>query len=266
MKALQKMREPDELDAPTLLAAPRGWIAVFVVMIMMAGVVIWGFLGRLPLTRSATGLLTHPLGISSVQTPYGGVVHDVLVTAGQTVQAKQNLAVVTDATGLAHNVTSPFRGTVVGVSISGGEVISVGTPVMSVERTDGPDDRLVAMLFLPADEATGIAPGEAVVLAVSSAPAAAFGLLRGRVVTVSKFPLTSQALNGLLGDPLAVQTYAPHGAPRMVLVDLVPDRTTVSGFAWTTRNGPPTALQSHVTVAGTISLGGRSPVSFVLGR
>jgi hypothetical protein len=24
-KALARMREPDELDAPTILAAPRGW-------------------------------------------------------------------------------------------------------------------------------------------------------------------------------------------------------------------------------------------------
>ena len=50
-KALQRMREPDELDSPTLLAAPRGWIAVFVVLIIMIGAGTWVFAGRLPITR-----------------------------------------------------------------------------------------------------------------------------------------------------------------------------------------------------------------------
>jgi hypothetical protein len=155
---------------------------------------------------------------------------------------------------------------VVAVSVNGGQVVGTGTQVVSVERRDAADDRQVAMLFVPAERATGIVVGQPVQLAVSSAPPQAFGLLRGRVTSVSPYPLPAQALIGLLGDALAVQTYAPRGAPRLVVVDLVRDPGTRSGYAWTTTKGPPVALQSQEKVVGTISLGGRSPISFVLGR
>jgi hypothetical protein len=57
-KALQKMREPDELDSPSLLAAPRGWIAIFVIMFVMAGAAVWAFAGSIPVTVAAPGLVT----------------------------------------------------------------------------------------------------------------------------------------------------------------------------------------------------------------
>jgi multidrug efflux pump subunit AcrA (membrane-fusion protein) len=254
------------LDSPTLLAAPRGWVAVFVVMIVMTGFVVWSFVGRLPLTVSGIGLLTHPLGVTAVQSTYQGIVVDVLVDPGDEVDAGQELVRLTDGLGQRQAVTSPFRGIAVAVSVAGGQVLSVGTPVASVERRDAPDDRLVAMLFVPADESVGVAPGDPAQLAVSSAPPQAFGLLRGRVRSISPYPLTAQALIGLLGDPLAVQTYVRGGAPRQVVVDLIPDPTTRSGFAWTSTGGPPYALRSQVKTVGTIVLGAKSPVSFILNR
>jgi hypothetical protein len=51
-----------------------------------------------------------------------------------------------------------------------------------------------------------------------------------------------------------------------VLVDLIPDAGTRTGYAWTSTKGPPLPLQSQEKLLGTIALGGRSPISFVLGR
>jgi multidrug efflux pump subunit AcrA (membrane-fusion protein) len=265
-KALQKMREPDELDSPTLLAAPRGWVAVFVVLIVTVGAGVWAFAGHLPLTVSATGLLTHPLGVATVQSPYSGVVTDVRVVPGQTIASNQPLVWIAETSGAVRQLSSPFPGVVIAVSVNGGQVVPVGGPVVSVERTDAPHDRLLAMLFVPADQATGVRPGAVVQLAVSSAPPQAFGLLRGRVTSITPYLLTADALDGLLGDPLAVRTFAPLGAPRLVIVDLTPDPATGTGYAWTTRRGPPFRLQSQTRLTGAISLGDRRPIDFVLDR
>jgi multidrug resistance efflux pump len=264
-KALQKQREPDELDAPTMLAAPRGWVAVFVVSFVMAGAVIWGFLGTVPLTVSATGLLSRPDGVAVMQSPVAGVVDEVRVSLGETVDVGEPVARIVDTDGERRTLKSLHRGVVVAVATSVGQVVGVGTPVVSVEPVASPD-RLVAMLFLPADRANAVAPGQPVMLAVSSAPAAAFGLLRGTVESVSPYPMSTDALVNLLGDPSAVATYAGGGAPRLVVVSLQPDPATVSGYGWTTPSGPPAALQSQVPVIGTVSFGDASPASFVLGR
>ncbi|MEU3369414.1 HlyD family efflux transporter periplasmic adaptor subunit [Streptomyces sp. NPDC006711] len=265
-KALQRMREPDELDSPTLLAAPRGWIAVFVVMIIMAGASLWAFRGSLPISVSAPGLLTRPLGSAQVQSPVPGTVTQLLVRATDSVAAGQPVARVRSADGTSSPVTSPFAGHVVGLGVSEGQVIPAGSTLATVERTDAADDRIVAMVFVPAARAVGLVPGRPVDLSVSSAPAGVFGLLRGRITSVSPYPLTSGELTGLVGGDLAARSYAATSAPRLVVVDLVRSSATRSGYAWSTTDGPPHALDTQVSVQATINLGSQTPFSLILGR
>ncbi|WP_051752353.1 HlyD family efflux transporter periplasmic adaptor subunit [Streptosporangium amethystogenes] len=265
-QALQRMREPDELDSPTLLATPRGWIAVFVVMIVMAGGLVWAFVGELRISVAAPGVLTHPGGTARIQSHYSGLARRVLVRPGDRVIVGQSIAELQDADGKTQEVASPFTGQVVGTTVSDGQVVAVGTTVATVERTDLPDDRLVAMVFVPADRAAWIAPGRPVDLEVSTAPAAAFGLLRGQVTSVSRYPLTGEALAGLVGGELAARRYAAVQAPLMIIVDLIPDQASHSGYTWSTAQGPPVQLDSQVTVSASIHLGEQTPFDLVLGR
>jgi len=265
-KALQRMREPDELDSPTLLAAPRGWIAVFVVMIIMGSAIAWSFLGSLPITVTASGLLTRPGGIASVQSPYSGMVRLLTVSADQTVAADTPIAQIQDSTGKIEEVTSPFAGHVISLAVTAGQVIQAGATVITVEGIDGPGDQVVAMVFVPSDESVSLAPGDSVGLSVSTAPSSAFGLLRGRVSSVGTYPLTLGALAGMVGGDLAAQRYSSISAPRLVVVDLLPDPATRSGYSWSTTNGPPVPLSTQASVSATIELGSQTPFSLVLGR
>lgn len=262
-KALQAAREPDELDAPTLLARPRGWIAVLSVLIVTVGAGVWAFAGQLPRTITASGLLTHPGGVSVVQTPYAGQVRQVWASPSARLRAGQPVAELLDGQGRLRQVTSPYAGAVVNVSVTGGQVVGVGGEVLTIERTDAPGDRLLAMLFVPADSAVGVRPGQPVDLTVSSAPPAAFGVLKGRVTSVGEYPLSTAALAALLGG----QT-SGYGAKavKLVIVDLVRDPRTASGYGWSTRAGFPHPLQSQATVSGSIVLSSMSPIRFVLGR
>jgi hypothetical protein len=265
-QALLRAREPDELDSPTLLATPRGWIAVFVVMITMAGGLFWAFADELRISITAPGVLTHPGGTASVQSHYAGLARRVLVRPGDRVVVGQAVAELQDSEGKLQTVASPFTGQVIGTTVSDGQVVAVGTTIATVERTDVPGDRLVAMVFVPADRTAMIAPGRPVDLSVSTAPAAAFGLLRGRVTSVSRYPLTEEALAGLVGGQLAAKRYTAVQAPLMIIVDLIPDPGTFSGYAWSTAHGPPLQLDSQVTVSAAIQLGAQRPFDLVLGR
>jgi hypothetical protein len=145
-------------------------------------------------------------------------------------------------------------------------VISTGSAVATVERGTGTAGGLVALLFVPADRAAGIVPGEDVDLSVASAPSAAFGLLRGRVLSVSQFPLTSAEVNAVLGGTATAGTFGAGVAPRLVTVSLQRDTATASGYAWTTAAGPPQRLPDQVPAAGTITLGAQAPISLLFSR
>lgn len=264
-KALAKMREPDELDAPTILAAPRGWITVFVILIVTVAAVGWMITGRLQQTVSANGLITRPQGAAQVQSQYAGLVGSIEVRVGGYVSFGEVLATVLGPGGAARDVISPFAGQVVSIAVSTGQVIGTGTPVVTMERTGG-DDRLVAMLFVSSANVAGIFPGESVRLAVSSAPAAAFGLLRGRVAAVSQYPLTGLEISALVGGDLPIGPLQVGGAPYLVTVSLVTDHKTATGYAWTTASGPPTALALQVPATGTVILGSFAPITLLFSR
>ncbi|MER6302844.1 HlyD family efflux transporter periplasmic adaptor subunit [Kitasatospora sp. NPDC001539] len=265
-KALQRMREPDELDSPTLLAAPRGWIALFVVMITMAAALLWTFAGNIPITVDAPGLLTRPHGTAMIQSPYGGMVRTVLAKPSDQVKQGQSVARVEDAEGRSREITSPFGGRVVGLSVTDGQVVSPGSPVVSVERIDDPQEGVVAMVFVPATRTVGLEPGDQVDLNVSTTPAGAFGLLRGTVSSVSPYALTKEAVSGLVGGELAAQRFLGKEAPRLVVVELTPDPNTPTGYSWTSQSGPPNPLGTQVAVTATINVGKQTPFNLILGR
>ncbi len=265
VKALARMRAPDEIDTPITLASPRGWIAVLVVAIIIAGAAVWAFAGSLPITVSASGLLSHPQGISMLQSPVSGMVRDIDVAPGAKISAGQTVAEIQSGKQ-EQPVVSPFGGLVVEVAAAAGQVVGAGSTVLTVERTDGPDDQIVALLFVSASAAGEIVPGMKADISVSSAPSAVFGLLQGKVAAVSQYPLDPASLNNLLGGDSALSGYTSSGAPWLVTVDLTPRAGSPSGFAWTSDGGPPESLHSLTSVTATISLGSQTPVSFVLGN
>ncbi|MFJ5547849.1 HlyD family efflux transporter periplasmic adaptor subunit [Streptomyces sp. NPDC093225] len=265
-QALQRKREPDELDAAVMLAAPRGWIAVFVVLIVMAGAVGWALVARLDVTVDAPGVLTHPGGTSQVQSPYTGMAKELLVRPAEEVKAGQAIARLTDPAGQVRTITSPFTGKVISAPLNTGQYVRTGATVATVERTDLPEDRLVALVFVPAERAARLVPGRPVDLSVSTAPPAAFGLLRGRVTSVDPYPLTREALAAIVGGDLAVDNFDHGQAPRLVTVDLIPDADSASGYAWSSAKTPPVRLGSQTTVSASIELRSQSPFDLVLGR
>lgn len=66
-----------------------------------------------------------------------------------------------------------------------------------------------------------------------------FGYMLGKVTSVSTQPVTIAGMTRTLGNDILVQQIAAQGAPFLVEISLVPDTSTVSGFKWSSRQGPP---------------------------
>jgi multidrug resistance efflux pump len=265
-KAMQRMRAPDELDSVTSLARPRGWLTVLVLLAVMAAAAVWAVIGTLPYTVTGAGLLTRPLGVAPLESTHTGQVRNLYVRPGDEVGTGHVIAEVATPSGRVERLRSPFPGMVVDVMTGQGQALTPGETVATIERTDASDDRLVAMVFVDDRAAAGIAPGHSVDLAVSTAPASLHGLLAGEVTSVSPYPVSSSAIAGLLGDEAAARAYAARGPVRLVLVDLREAEGTPTGYAWSSREGPPGVLRTQIQVSATVRLGGKSPISFVLGR
>jgi multidrug efflux pump subunit AcrA (membrane-fusion protein) len=264
-KALDSLRAPDELDSPVRLARPQGWVSLLVAAVVMAAGVAWCCIGEVPRTVAGSGLLTYPLGISALQGAYTGNIGTIFAQTDTIVPAGTPVMSVISPAGTTQLVRAPFAGIVTNVLVSNGQFVNPGETLLDIERTDSPNSQLLARIYVPAAQAVDLQPGDHVAINVSSAPAQAFGVLRGTVTAVDSFPETpQQILDFLGGNQLLGKNFLSDGDPIGVNVSLTGNSSTISGFQWSTRAGPPFQLQSQTLVTASISIPGERPIHWVL--
>ncbi|GAA5192053.1 HlyD family efflux transporter periplasmic adaptor subunit [Rugosimonospora acidiphila] len=262
-RALQKMREPDELDRPIMLVDTRGWTALFVILSVVLGAAIWSVNGNLPITMTAPGILTSAEGNRAVTTPYAGTVAIATAKPGQRVSAGDTLLDVTGEDQKRRTVTAPIDGMVLTMAGAVGQTVSPGDTVATIQAGSGASD-LVTLVFVPTSQATSVRPGIDVLLAVEGVPQPRFGLLKGTVLAVGRFPIDPSMAVGIVGSPYTANELT-RGQPTVpVTIKLKTDGRTKSGFAWTSADGPPFQISPQQKVAASFHLGNRTPFDVIL--
>jgi multidrug resistance efflux pump len=267
LQALIHQGEPDELDIVPRLVRPRGVLAVVVLAAVIVGVLVWSFVGDLPRRISASGVLSPDSGISTVQSTSAGIVQKVEVSSADPVTAGQSLVTVVDPAGKSTTVSSPIAGQTITVSVAAGEQVDVGTPLATVVPTkDGEGPDLSAVLFVPSSSAAQLAPGMKVQMSIDTVPSSVFGLVKGEVSSVEPYPVTTGEALAVTGNDLTAATFVKGGPVRLVHIKLDPSSSTRSGYAWTTKAGPPFSLLAQGLLSGTVHVSNEHPINLVFGR
>lgn len=163
---------------------------------------------------------------------------------------------------IASNIVSPDDGLVVEVTSANGEPVKYGQRILSIEHNQ---EKLQAMLYLPPDgNGKLIKPGMQAQISPSTNKKERDGFLVGKVVAVSKYPATEQGMLTVLDDPALVREMSKDGPPIAVEVDFVPDRTTRSGYAWSSKAGAQVELTSGTLCSGSFIIENKRPISLVL--
>ncbi|MFJ5226742.1 HlyD family efflux transporter periplasmic adaptor subunit [Streptomyces sp. NPDC088400] len=262
-QALTKLQSPEEIDLPVRFARPQGWLVLAVTVAVMLGGTVWAVTGSLSSTVGAAGILTHAQGSYVLQSPVAGQVTDVLVEEGQQVPADKPLLKVRTAQG-STVIRAVAAGRVTTLVATIGSVVTTGADVAAVERIESPDDPLMAMLYLPADNGSSVPVGASVDLTVQSAPTKQYGVLRGRVQSVGRTGQTAQQIGGFLGNSQLGEQFSKNGQPVPVLVRLDASSRTKSGFSWSSSAGPPYAVDSMTLASGTVHLAEQRPIDWLL--
>ncbi|MFJ5290005.1 HlyD family efflux transporter periplasmic adaptor subunit [Streptomyces sp. NPDC088348] len=262
-QALSKLQSPEELDLPVRLARPQGLLALVVTVVVMAAAAVWAVTGSVSSTLRAPGILTYAQGSYVLQSPVTGQVTGVLAKEGQRLAAGAPVLKVRTARG-DRLVRAIDAGRVTTLVAGIGAVVTTGADVATVEKTRSTRDPLLALVYVPADSAGTVPVGADVDLTVQSAPALQYGLLRGRVKAVGRGAQTRQQTAGLLGDKELAAQFTKGGPKVAVLVKLVASSAAKSGYAWSSSNGPPYALDSMTPASGAVHLAEQRPIDWLL--
>ncbi|MEB3243080.1 MAG: HlyD family efflux transporter periplasmic adaptor subunit [Cyanobacteriota bacterium] len=91
-EALRAHTSPDQLDQPLPLLRPSLWAMLLGLLLLLAAILIWSVLGRLPVRIQGRGVLLLPEALMPVQSPSAGPLLRILVGEGQCVRAGQPMA------------------------------------------------------------------------------------------------------------------------------------------------------------------------------
>ena len=263
-RALQKMREPDELDRPIMLVDTQGWTALFVILSVVLGAAIFAVNGNLPITMTAPGILTSAEGNRAVTTPVAGTVAAVSTEPGQRVRAGDPILELDGEDTERQSITAPVEGMVLTVAGAVGQSLASGDTVSTIQAGSETSD-LVTKVFVPAAKATSLRPGTAALLTVEGVPQTRFGLLKGSVQSVGQFPIDPSMAVGIVGSQNVADELTQGRRTVPVTIELGTDAGTRSGFAWTSDDGPPFPITPQHEVSASFDLGDRTPFDVILG-
>ncbi|MEU1071494.1 MULTISPECIES: HlyD family efflux transporter periplasmic adaptor subunit [unclassified Streptomyces] len=262
-QALSKLQSPEELDLPVRFARPQGRLVLAVTVAVMAAACFWAVTGTVSTTLSAPGILTHARGGYVLQSPVAGQVTGVLAEEGRQLAAGAPLLKVRTEHG-DRTVRAVEAGRLTTLRTAVGAVVTTGADLASVERTGGPGDPLMAMLYVPGASGASVRVGAAVDLTVESVPSGRFGVLRGRVAAVGRGAQTPERIAAFLGDAQLGEQFSRQGRPVAVLVALDRSAATKSGYRWSSAQGPPYPVDSMTLATGSVHLADRHPLDWLL--
>jgi HlyD family secretion protein len=159
------------------------------------------------------------------------------------------------------NVVSPFSGRVLEILANRGNVVTPGSPVLSVEVLS---EDLMAVLFVPASAGKQVQPGMAVQVTPSTVKREEFGSILGRVVWVAEFPSSARGMTRLLGNEALVTKLMTEGPPIQVNVALRRDARTPTGYRWSSSRGPSLKISSGTLAAGDVVVKTDRPMTLVI--
>jgi multidrug efflux pump subunit AcrA (membrane-fusion protein) len=261
-EAMEKMSSPDELDRLMRVTDPKGWLALLALLALVAAAVVWGVFGSVPVQVSGDkGVLLGGDSRSQAVSQTSGLVTDVRVEIWDRVQEGQVLARVRQGGGAETDVVSLFDGRVDEILIEAGMLLERGQQVAVIKRGNEP---LQAFVFVAGEQGKQLKKGMQVHVLPSTVKAEEFGYIKGKVTSVSNFPVTQDEMFLLLENQSLVDTLRTGDAQLRVDVKLLRDSSTPSGFKWSSVQGPPFTITRGTLCSATFVLGEERPINLVL--
>lgn len=158
------------------------------------------------------------------------------------------------------HVLAPTTGRVTEIRATAGTMVSIGQGVLGIESAG---QGLEAVAYIPTRHGKLVTAGMPVRIAPANVRREEHGSLLGTVRSISAFPSTREGMAAVLQNDALITTFSQDGAPYEVRIDLTPGDTP-SGYAWSSRQGPPVSLFSGTTLELDITVREQTPASLIV--
>ncbi|WP_296897340.1 NHLP bacteriocin system secretion protein [uncultured Megamonas sp.] len=298
-EALNKLRSPEKLDTLLPITTPINWMALIAIGILLFSVVLWSIFGAFTVKVDGRGMIMDSAGVVNVSHISDGKIKQIYVHSGSKIKkgdliarmeqpvqdadtrmSQYNIALSQsdrDAMSRASEhdakktqelvneyIYSDYDGIIDEIMVETGSIINVGTPICSIRRTQNRDE-LTGVLYIPVEQGKRVEPGMSIQLSPNGVDTSQSGWLLGVVRSVSQYPISTTAMNKVLGNEQLVQYILNNeqGAVMEVKFDLVKDENSESGYLWTSFVGKHKPITAGSFCTGSIIIDRVPPIEKV---
>jgi HlyD family secretion protein len=176
-------------------------------------------------------------------------------------QARLEYERASKSAALVTRLTSTVAGRVVELKRRTGDKVIQGEAIAVVEP---PSAMLEPLVYVNAALGKKVKPGMEAQISPSTVKAEEYGFLRATIKTVGDYPVTPQAVSSALANEALAQQLLGGAAKIEIWAQLVPDRSTPSGYGWSSSAGPPFKIDSGTQIAVSVVVERRPPISFII--
>ncbi|MCL5272654.1 MAG: NHLP bacteriocin system secretion protein [Gammaproteobacteria bacterium] len=162
---------------------------------------------------------------------------------------------------LSQHVYSPVDGVVTDILVSTGQKVSGGDSVVLIADNTA---KLDALLYIQAKDGKEVSPGMEVQVIPSIYNKQEFGGIRGKVISISTYPLTQASMLTTLQNEQLTEQFFQKGPILEVRVKLITDTHTQSGYAWTSSEGPAYTLSPGTMIDAMITVKSKKPIELLI--
>ena len=160
----------------------------------------------------------------------------------------------------SQSVLSPYDGRVLELMLDSGNLVAPGSRILTLETLEAPVD---AMVYIPAQEGKKVRPGMRARISPTTVRVEEYGYIIGTVKSVADFPATPEGLARTLRNANLVETLG-RSAPIEVVVELITDEKTESGYQWSSSHGPPVPVYTGTLCSASVEVAAKRPAEYVL--
>lgn len=215
---------------------------------------------RLEVEKARNQLNTISLEITRIQ---GQETVDDLSYAQETETIQLEIRTLQNLFAKNSQIVSDYRGRVLEVLTQQGELAHAGSSVLLIEPVAAHSNLEVIVYFSPL-VGKQIQKGMPAQIAPSIVKREEYGFLEGVVSEVDKYPSTLTTVMKTLQNDALAQMLTANAAPIRVIVTLIPDSNTPSGYKWSSRSGPPIDIQSGTICSAEIIVKEQAPITLVI--
>jgi HlyD family secretion protein len=187
--------------------------------------------------------------------------HDLLAAQFRLDDARREAAQLAALLARHSLVLSPIAGRVTEIRAFPGAVVANGAPLAVIETGQR---RLQSVIYLPPATGKQVRPGMRVRVEPATIKREEFGVLVGRVESVSPFPATPEGMAATLHNSELAARFRRAGAPYAAVVRFEPDPRAPSGYRWSSGRGPAQTLSAGTLVHAEVVTRERRPVDLLL--